>query len=124
MVTETLTDFEKALLQKLLAGDHPALVNLRAQANTARLVSRENTGVGFSCDFEVPRDAPLVTPANFELNDVDAAIEGLEHGAGFLLFVRDGRITMLEGYSYDEPWPNVIRNAKLRYRREPRELPF
>lgn len=122
MRAEGLTDFEEAVLEKLLAGDHPVLVQLRAQAATARLVSRENTGVGFYCTFETLPDVPLVTPTDFELGDVDATIEGLEHGAGFLLFVRGGRMTVLEGYSYEEPWPPDVRNVKLSYQHEPREL--
>lgn len=31
-------------------------------------------------------------------------------------------MAMLEGYSYDEPWPDDIRNFELRYQRQPREL--
>ncbi len=124
MHVEGLNDFEQAVLEKLLAGDHAVLAGLRTQAARARLASRENTGVGFHCSFEVPPDVPLVTPADFELGDVDATIEGLDHGAGFLLFVRGGRMTMLEGYSYEEPWPREVRNVKLSYQREPRELPL
>jgi hypothetical protein len=36
---------------------------------------------------------------------VIARMEGLEHGAGFMLFIDDGVLVMLEGYTYDEPWP-------------------
>lgn len=85
MHTEGLTDFEEAVLTKLLAGDHPVLARLRGQAARARLVYREHTGVGFFCSFEVPPDISPVTPADFELGDVDGTFEGLEHGAGFLL---------------------------------------
>ena len=92
-------------------------VALRAQAARACLASREYTGAGFHCSFEVPAEVPRVSaPSGFEL--------GLEHGAGFLLFVRDGRMTMLEGYSYEEPWPADVRDFKLTYRNEPRELAF
>jgi hypothetical protein len=120
-----LNDFEQTVLDKLLAGDHDVLVALRAQAAMARLASREYTGAGFHCSFEVPADAPRVSAmSDFELGDVDASIDGLEHGAGFLLFVRNGRMTMLEGYSYEEPWPADLRNFKLTYRAEPRALTF
>jgi hypothetical protein len=118
-----LNDFEQAVLDKLLAGNHVVLIALRAQAATARLTSREYTGAGFYCSFDVSLEVPpLSTPTNFELGDVDASIDGLEHGAGFLLSVRNGRMTTLEGYSYEEPWPTEVRNFKLSYRREPREL--
>lgn len=122
MRVEGLTAFEQAVLDMLLAGDHPVLIALRAQAARACLVAREMTGAGFYCDFEVPSDVSLVTPAHFELGDVDATLEGLEYGAGFLLFVRDGRMTTLEGFSYEEAWPEEIRDLKLSYRHEPRAI--
>ena len=121
---EGATALEHQVMEMLLAGDNSVLDCLRRQASSARVSSRENTGVGFFCDFELPADAPTVTgAANFELGDVDATIEGLEYGAGFLLFVRKGRMTMLEGYSYEEPWPSEVRHFTLTYRTEPRELP-
>ena len=39
----------------------------------------------------------------------------LAHGAGFVLFIRGGRLSMLEGYTYDEPWPDQVRGFSLRY---------
>jgi hypothetical protein len=30
---------------------------------------------------------------------------GAPHGAGCILFVREGRLAMLEGFSYDDEWP-------------------
>lgn len=118
-----LSEFERAVLEKLLAGDHPVLATLRAQATAARLASREHTGAGFFLSFEVPRHLPTVeTARDFHFGDVSATVDGLEHGAGFLIFIRGGRLDSLEGYSYDEPWPQEIRRFKLTYQREPREL--
>lgn len=122
---EGLNEFERQILDKLLAGDHPVLVALRAQAERARISRREYTGVGFFCDFDVPSDAgPLPTRSDFHVGDVNASLDGLKHGAGFVLFVRNGCLAMLEGYTYEEPWPQEVRNLKLTYQREPRELPF
>jgi len=119
---EDLNEFEQAVLKKLLAGDHPMLTVLRTQVQAARLASREYTGAGFYLSFEVPPEAPALPTQNFHFGDVDAAIDGLQHGAGFVVFVRGGCLDMLEGYSYDEPWPTEIRGFKLTYQREPRKL--
>jgi hypothetical protein len=120
---EGLNKFEQAVMDTLLAGDHPVLVVLRAQADEARLASREYSGAGFFCSFEVPPSAPrLDAKQNFHFGDVNAIVEGLEHGAGFVIFVRGGRLDMLEGYSYEEPWPEDVRSFKLTYQRDPREL--
>lgn len=122
---DALNEFEQQVLDKLLAGDHPVLVALRAQAERARVSRREYTGVGFFCDFDLPSDvAPLPTRSDFRVGDVNASLDGLQHGAGFLLFVLNGRLAMLEGYAYEEPWPKEVRNLELTYQREPRELPF
>ena len=109
-----LNDFEQAVLDKLLAGDHQVLATLRRQSEHARLAKRENTGAGFYCDFDVDSDAPVVQ-RDCQIGDIHAELEGLAHGAGFVLFVRGGRLSMLEGFSYDEPWPNQIRGFSLRY---------
>jgi len=118
-----MTDFEQAALDKLLAGDDPRLAALRTQANVARLISREESGAGFFCSFEVPEGTPkLSSTPDFEVGDVDVTMDGLEHGAGVLLLVRDGYTTTLEGYSYEEPWPSEVKNFKLAYRGQQRQL--
>jgi hypothetical protein len=117
-----LNALEQAVLDKLLAGDHPALATLRTQAAVGRVASRENTGVGFFCDFRVPSNAPRLQ-GDFHLGDVDGQLNGLEHGAGFVLFVREGCLELLEGFSYDEPWPEEITSFTLAYRSGQRQLP-
>lgn len=118
---EGLNELEQAVLDKQLAGDHPTLGVLRIQAESARVVERRKTGVGFFCDFEVEAGAPTVE-GDFQISDVHGELAGLDHGVGFVLFVRSGRLSMLEGFTFDEPWPQRIRDFELEYDREPREL--
>lgn len=44
-------------------------------------------------------------------------------GAGFVIFVRRGRLDLFEGYSHDEPWPDEIGEFELTYQEEPRRDP-
>jgi hypothetical protein len=111
---QDLDDLERAVLEMLLVGDHPALVVLRRQMEHVSVAGRETTGVGFFCDLSVDDGCPTVD-RDFHLGDVHAEIEGLAHGAGFVLFVRGGRLSLLEGFSYDEPWPDTVRSFSLRY---------
>jgi hypothetical protein len=46
---------------------------------------------------------------------VIAKFSGLSSGAGFLLYVQDGVLHMLEGYTYDEPWPQEPLSFELSY---------
>lgn len=120
---EGLSDFESAVMEKLLAGDNPTLARLRKQAERASVKSRKLTGAGFIIHFELPPDVPsLVTSQpDFEVGDVYAVIDGLEGDAGFQLFVRRGRLDFFEGYAFADLWPRRIRRYDLRYLSEPRE---
>ena len=103
-------------MNMLLAGDLPALEILRAQAENAVVVKREWTGVGSFTDFAVPNTAlALPQKESTHIGDVSADIEELKPGAGFVLFVREGLIQMLEGYSYDEPWLAEPTTFRLSY---------
>lgn len=119
-----LTNFEEAVLRMLLAGDDPRLEILRKQAEAGDLARRDSTGAGFFLSFHIPPSAPTLDVDNFHFGDVDADIEGLRHGAGFVVFVREGRLAALEGYSYEEPWPQSVERFHLSYQREPRHLSF
>jgi hypothetical protein len=101
-----ITGFEKTILDALLAGQLPELAILRAQASVADVRDRKMTGVGFFTNFLVPPEAPRVNAAGQRvISGVGAELEGVDHGAGFLLFVQDGQLDFLEGFTFDEPWP-------------------
>ena len=74
-------------------------------------------GVGFFTYFEIPEDVPdaPVRAGVLQFGDVIAEIDGLERGAGFLIWIRDRRLHFLEGYAYDEPWPKQAGRFRLSY---------
>ena len=107
----------------LLAGPEPSLEILRSQMLSADLVERTVTGGGFYCDFLVPMGTDtLGLGVSLELDDVHAEIPSLLRGAGFTLFVRDGVVDCLEGYSFEELWPEPITSFKLSYDSWPRNI--
>jgi hypothetical protein len=113
---ESLSQLEEAVMKRLLDGSDPVLQTLAAQLRMARIKDRELTGVGFYTAFDVPPEAPRLEANNtFSFGDVRAELEGLSHGAGFVLHVTDGVLDCLEGYSYDEPWPLESERFVLSY---------
>jgi len=106
---------EAAVLTKMLDGAHPVLNALRDQVDHATGVVREFTGVGFWTDIELPSAWHAASVSNFELSDVGAEAASVQHGVGFVLFIRDGLLSMLEGFTYDEPWPDDLGPFTLSY---------
>jgi hypothetical protein len=111
-----LTELERAVLTELLAGDHPLLEQLRNQLAHCRVSRRKYTGVGFWTDLDVGGNAPAVNDMKLRFGDVIADIDGMAHGAGFVLFIEHGLLSNLEGYGYDDPWPSTITGYTLKYR--------
>ncbi|MCF6249900.1 MAG: hypothetical protein L3J75_01335 [Methylococcaceae bacterium] len=120
-----LTKLEKAVLEMLLDGDDAVLVYLKAQLDLVRVENRKMSGAGFFTSFlvsETCKISAMNSSLNFKIDDVHADIEGLDFGAGFLLYVEDGVIRMLEAYSYDEPWPVTTDSFELSYVNGERDL--
>ena len=105
---------ESDVMMRIIAEDSSVSNILERQYNSAKVIGRRFTGVGFFTDLEVlDKSLKLSNHPNLELGNVQANIEGLKFGAGFVLFIRDGLIETLEGYTYDEPWPTIISEYNL-----------
>ncbi len=111
----TIEAFERELMKIILAGDDPILVTLREQYKASVVTTREFTGVGCYTNFGIPTNTPLVSPANFEIDDVGMELQGVEHGAVAVLFVRDGKIDFLEMVTIIGQWPNDLILESITY---------
>lgn len=118
-----LMPLETTVLDKLCDGDHPLLIALRRQLPHIEVRRREFTGTGFYAEFDVAEEAEPAPVGKERLvfGDVEASVDGLQYGAGFLLYVDNGLLRMLEGYSYEEPWPERVTNFTLRFSDPKRE---
>jgi len=93
-----LWPIEKEILA-IAAGEYPAsAMAFREQIEAAQVVGYQNSGAGFFSDVMVPEGTLLLD----EKSPLDVAygnVAGIEHGMGFIIFLRDGRLAMIEGYS-------------------------
>src|SRR6476659_7553168 len=105
---DELTPFEREAIATIVAGDHPVFLGLRNQLARCQVAKRDFTGVGFFSTLTVASDIPSV-PVRRRLylgNAVDVTMDGVRDGVGLVLFVEDGRLDLLEGFTYDDPWPS------------------
>lgn len=102
-----LTPLEQKVLDMILDLPGEPYAALRQQLEVAVVTKREFTGVGFFTSFAIPDSVsvPRNVP-NSILDDVAATIEGRKYGICFMLFVRDGVMSTLEGVTLaGDDWP-------------------
>lgn len=121
---QDLNDLEKDVLAMLLSGEGDALRQLREQLAVCRVEERKLTGAGFVTELHIPEDVHPADEiqARARVGDVVAELEGVEYGVGFVLFIRQGLLGTLEGYTFEEPWPESIAKYDLRYQSSSRDL--
>lgn len=101
----------------LLGGDDPVLRQLRRQYRSSRITEEENTGCGFFVEFQIPDDGLRLSDcrSDFCFGDVYGDVE--EGMVGFIVFVCNGFLALLEAYSGDgRGWPpREARFRNIRY---------
>jgi len=95
----TFNALEWAALRAIFAETPELAPLLTAQAEQATVTKRENTGGGFFTDISVAGDWEPIRSKSPLGDNVFARVEGLEHGLGLLVFLEEGRLHLLEGYS-------------------------
>ncbi len=104
------------VMKMLLSGDEEVLSTLRKQYETAVIVSEEDTGVGFFICYQVDSTIRIGEEfkATFQIGDIDGEVDGIDGAVGFVLFIKDGYLTMLEGYTnVIDKWPEMDTEIKI-----------
>jgi hypothetical protein len=70
---------------------------IRRQIDTVQVVAFENSGAGFFSSLTVADDAPMLSEKS-PLSGAYGSVLGVEQGMGFIVFLTDGRLSMIEGY--------------------------
>lgn len=94
-----LWPIERAVLEAAAHDYNASADRLRQQIAAAQVTNFRNTGEGF---FSTVRVSPR-TPALADKSPLDAAtgsVGTLEHGMGFLVFLEDGYVSLIEGYTW------------------------
>lgn len=94
------------VMKIILRGDEPHIKALRGQYESAKIESIELSGAGFFANFKID-DSVVVDCDNMQIGDVSGAVNGMDDAVGFVLFIRDGKIDFLEGYTVGvDEWPD------------------
>jgi len=94
------TELELAALQSIFSETPELASGLERQLAVATVAERENSGAGFFTTISVADDVARVSSPKVLGYETQARIAGLEHGLGFVLFMDDGRLHLLEGFAW------------------------
>ena len=108
-----LEQIEKGILQQFLNYQYPYLSD-KINFDSLNIKKRIFTGVGFLTHLK--KDPLLkITDENesYEWGKIGAKINDNKIDIGFLIYVKNGFIDAIEGYTYDREWPSEILNVEF-----------
>ena len=107
-ISSDFTSLERAVLNAICEIHRVDRLALEVQLSTATFLGRENTGAGFYTYFTVERNSKGLINGERLRGGPEAEIDGLQHGMGFILWLKEGYVDCLEGYSYGESTSGVV----------------
>lgn len=97
----SLWPIERAILEAAAHDYQASADGLREQIAGAQVTDFENTGAGFFSTVRVSPEAPQLTDKS-PLDAATGSVGHIEHGMGFLAFLENGYVSLIEGYTYGD----------------------
>ena len=111
-----MKNFEFELLKSLVSDFGESDIYI-AQANAAKVLKKDYTGVGVYIKYEIPDSLPISKRKGYSMEEYPKCY--MEHpdlpaGAQAILWLKDGKISTLECYTLEGDWPNDESLFKIR----------
>ena len=102
-------EFEKIIITDIIEQYPEYKQKLQSQFQKCTVQKKEVSTYGFSTYYTVTaEEETLGDTVNMQLGKSQWNINGLKRGSDYILWIKNGFITCLEGFSYNEPWPDEI----------------
>jgi hypothetical protein len=108
------TELERAIIGEFLRD--PELHPLKSDLNfeKAKVIERHFTGVGILTEFEPSEELKLfVDGVALRWGKVGARLNTSKVETGYVVYVDNGYLTTIEGYTYGDDWPECIGSFEL-----------
>jgi hypothetical protein len=109
------TELELAALHSIFSETPELTSGLERQLAAASVAERENSGVGFFTTIAVADPVPKVGGPRVLGRETQARVTGLKHGLGFVLFMENGKLHLLEGFVWEEESTASLDLATLKF---------
>lgn len=105
----TYDEFEKIIIEDIIHTYPKYAEKLTRQYNSATVVGRDINSHGFYTRFEVKDKDAAIDESVKQLGENQWNLNDLKYGSDYILWIKNGLISCLEGFSYGEPWPKKIK---------------
>ena len=108
------TELEKLVIRSMLTDHELKPVRLSVNFDAVLVSDRELTGVGFLTEFQPSEELKLFeVDVSLRWGKVGARLNASKVETGYLIYVDDGYVTSVEGYTYGDEWPDQIDQIEL-----------
>ena len=107
-------ELEKLVIESMLADRELKPVKSTVNLDAVVVVGREFTGVGFLVEYERSDELRVFgTGVKLRWGKVGARLNAAKIETGYLVYVDDGYVTAVEGYTYGDKWPDQVKDIEL-----------
>ena len=115
-MNESYLQLAHAVIRRILPETGTDYPTFKYQYENAEVAEAKLYRRGFDIRFRLKEGVPAVeVEGERTYGTVSAQIPGLMRGMGFVLWVKNGMIQSLEGYSYEEDLPEIAEEYTLHY---------
>jgi hypothetical protein len=109
-----VSPIERAVIEAMLADRDLKPVLLTVDFDAVTVIDREFSGVGFLTECERSDVLKLFGNDVFlRWGNVGARLNASKLETGYIVYVDNGYVTGVEGFTYGEPWPDVVKEFEL-----------
>lgn len=109
-----ISELEKAVIGSILADSELTPIKSTVNFDTVVVSDREFTGPGFMTEFERSEELKLFASGiSLRWGNVGARLNASRLETGYLIYVDDGYVTAVEGYTYGDVWPDHVDRIEL-----------
>lgn len=109
-----VTEIEKAVIESMLADRELKPLRFTVNFDAVTVSDREFTGAGFLTEFERSQELNLFDDGvSLRWGKVGARLNASKIETAYLVYVDNGYLTSVEGYTYGDEWPSQIDQMEL-----------
>jgi hypothetical protein len=107
-------ELERAVVHRILRDSELNPVKHEVNFEQVKVLDRDYTGIGFLTEFERSSELKLFADGVcLRWGKVGARLNASKIETGYVLYVDNGYLTTIEGYTYREDWPDDVDSIEI-----------